>query len=141
MIYLLDTCVISELVSKQPNSKVVKWIDNIQDEYTYLSVITLGEIQRGIEKLPESKRKQILVEWLQSDLLIRFQDNILPIDIPVIFTWGKFVAQLELAGRKLPAMDSLIAATALHHKLHLVTRNEKDFLGTNVMLLNPWSSS
>lgn len=138
MRYLLDTNVISELVSKQPNERLITWIDGIDDQLVYLSVITIGEIKRGIEKLPNSRRKRTLDHWLNEDLLIRFDDKILAIDLPVILAWGKLIAQLEGQGRALPAIDSLIAATALHHDLNLVTRNEKDFAGTGVAIVNPW---
>ena len=138
MRYLLDTNVISELVSKQPNERVISWIDGIDDQLVYLSVITIGEIKRGIEKLPNSQRKRILNNWLNEDLLLRFDDKILAIDLPVMFTWGKLIAKLEGQGRALPAIDSLIAATAHHHDLNLVTRNEKDFDSTDVAIINPW---
>jgi tRNA(fMet)-specific endonuclease VapC len=136
--YLLDTNIISELVSKHPNEHVVSWIDGIDDQLVYLSVIAIGEIKRGIEKLPDSQRKRSLNNWLNEDLLIRFDDKILAIDLPVMFTWGKLIAKLESQGRVLPAIDSLIAATALYHDLNLVTRNEKDFDGTDVAVINPW---
>lgn len=138
MKHLLDTNVISELVSRQPNEHVIAWIDGIDDQLTYLSVITIGEIQRGIEKLPGSQRKRRLNNWLNEELLIRFDGMILHIDLAVMLTWGKLVARLESQGRALPAIDSLIAATALHHDLCLVTRNEKDFDGTDVIVINPW---
>jgi toxin FitB len=139
MSYLLDTNVISELVSKRPNKSVITWIDGIDDQLVYLSVITVGEIKRGIERLPEAKRRDDLVNWLNEDLLIRFDNKILTIDVPVILAWGTLIADLESRGRALPAIDSLIAATALQHELHLVTRNEKDFEGTGVIVINPWN--
>lgn len=135
MRYLLDTCVISELIAKQPNPQVGRWIDETDEERLYLSVITIGEIKRGVEKLPESHRKTRLKGWLDDDLLIRFQGRILSIDTPVMLVWGKLAARI---GRSLPAMDSLIAAIALSHNLHLVTRNEKDFAETGVEIVNPW---
>ena len=140
MKYLLDTCVISELIAKKPNDQVIEWIDAVDDRLMCLSVITVGEIKRGIEKLPESLRKQTLDDWLTGDFLLRFDDKILPIDTPVIFTWGELVARVERQGRSLPAFDSLIAAIAQHHNLLLVTRNEKDFAGTGVTVVNPWKS-
>ena len=138
MRYLLDTNVISELVSKQPNEHVIAWIDGIDDQLIYLSVITIGEIKRGIEKLPNSQRKRSLNNWLNEDLLIRFDDKILTIDLPVMLTLGRLIAKMESQGRALPAIDSLIAATALQHDLNLVTRNEKDFDRTDVAVTNPW---
>lgn len=140
MRYLLDTNIISELISRQPNEGVITWIDGIDEQLIYLSVITFGEIKRGIEKLPDSQRKRTLNNWLNDHLLLRFDDRILAIDLEVMFTWGELAARLESQGRTLPAIDSLVAATALHHDLNLVTRNEKDFDGTGVAVLNPWSA-
>jgi toxin FitB len=138
MKYLLDTNVISELVAKQPLAKVIEWLDNTDDSLIYLSVITIGELKRGIERLPASQRKATLRTWLTDELLIRFAGRILPVDPDVILTWGKLTAKLESTGRKLPAMDSLVAAIALHGQFVLVTRNEADFADTGVMILNPW---
>ncbi len=139
MRYLLDTNVISELISARPNKRVINWIDAIDDRLVFLSVITIGEIRRGIEKLPNSQRKDNLIDWLNEDLLIRFDNKILAIDIPVILAWGTLIAELESRGRALPAIDSLIAATARHHGLHLVTRNAEDFEGTSIAVIHPWN--
>jgi tRNA(fMet)-specific endonuclease VapC len=141
MRFLIDTCVISELVAKRPNQKVIKWIDTIDPGDVYLSVITIGEIRKGIEKLSDIKRKTVLQEWLVNELLIRFTDRILLIDLDVIMVWGKMVAHLELIGKKMAAMDSLIAAIALSGNLRLVTSNEKDFESSGVQIMNPWKDS
>lgn len=138
MNYLLDTNVISELVAKQPSQKVMDWIDTIPDERIYLSVVTIGELKKGIEKLPAAQRKELLRDWLNEELLVRFAGRILPIDTAVMLIWGQFTATLEQRGRKLPAMDSLIAALALKSGFTLVTRNEADFFDTGVTVLNPW---
>jgi tRNA(fMet)-specific endonuclease VapC len=138
MKYLLDTCVVSELVSKIPNSKVVEFVDSLDYDDVYLSVITIGEIIKGIEKLPRSKRKQELHTWLREDLLARFGGKIIPIDNDVITAWGMLIARLELAGTPIPAIDSLIAATALTFAFSLVTRNVDDFEGSEVEIVNPW---
>ncbi|MBD2443875.1 type II toxin-antitoxin system VapC family toxin [Dolichospermum sp. FACHB-1091] len=139
MTYLLDTCLISELVAKQPNQKVLDWVDAQVPETLYLSVITIGEIARGICKLTPSKRKESLTTWLNETLPNRFENRILTIDVSTMVLWGNLICQLEQNGRPLPAMDSLIAAIALQHSLSLVTRNEKDFAGTGVVIINPWS--
>ena len=136
MNYLLDTCVISEFTSKQPEPQVIEWMDAVNDETLFLSAITIGEIQRGIAKLPDSPRREKLEKWLHEDLFLRFNGRILPLTAQVMLTWGKLTAQ----GRTLPAVDSMIAALALHHNLCLVTRNVKDFDGTGVTLFNPWPS-
>jgi tRNA(fMet)-specific endonuclease VapC len=138
MTFLLDTCVISELVAKQPNLHVVQWVDSIDEDKLFLSAITIGEIKRGIEKLADSNRKSALAEWLEGDLLIRFTDRILPIDIPVMLVWGQLTANLEKQGKRIPAIDSLIAAICLQGRLDLVTRNERDFAHSGVAVVNPW---
>lgn len=138
MKYLLDTCVISELVSKQPNTKVVEFVDLLDSEDVYLSVITIGEIVKGIEKLPKSRRKTDLHNWLNEDLLVRFEGNILTLDTDILIEWGALTARLESAGKTIPAIDSLIAATALAKKMTLVTRNVSDFEETDVEIVNPW---
>jgi predicted nucleic acid-binding protein len=138
MKYLLDTCVISELVARQPDAGLVKWIDGADEERLYLCAITVGEIAKGIAKLADSERRRALTEWLEEDLLIRFQGRILPIDAHVMLAWGELVASLEMQGRKMPAMDALIAAIALQGNLDLVTRNEGDFVHSGVRAINPW---
>ena len=138
MKYLLDTCVISELVAREVNPKVVEFVDSLDSDDVYLSVITIGEIAKGIEKLPKSKRKHELHTWLTEDLLVRFDEKIVPFDTDVLLQWGFLAARLESKGKILPAMDSLIAATVLTHKFALVTRNVEDFNGANIEIINPW---
>jgi predicted nucleic acid-binding protein len=135
---LLDTCVISELISKKPNPKVVEFVDSLDAEDVYLSVITIGEIVKGIERLPSSKRRSELQAWLNDDLLVRFEGNVVPLDIDIMTAWGRITARLESAGKTMPAIDSLIAATVLDRKMTLVTRNVSDFEGTNAEIVNPW---
>lgn len=139
MSFLLDTCVISELAAKQPDSGLVEWIDSRAEEQLYLSVITIGEIKKGIEKLPDSGRRSELTKWLEEELLVRFKDKILPIDVNVMLVWGALMANLEQQGRKMPAIDSLIAAIAIQGKLDLVTRNVTDFEHSGVPVINPWT--
>ena len=138
MRYLLDTNVISELVARQPDQAVLTWIEALDQTAVYLSVITIGEIHRGIERLPESAKRERLRAWLTDDLLVRFSDRIVPIDVGVMMAWGSMVARLIREGRPLSAMDSLIAAQAIHHGYSLVTRNESDFRDTGVNVMNPW---
>ncbi len=138
MSYLLDTCVISELVARRPHPDVIQWVDQTNETDLYLSVLTIGEIRKGIEKLPNSERKSLLDRWLSEQLLARFQDRLLPIDAPVMLQWGQLTGMLELQGKPMGAIDSLIAATALHGGLTLVTRNEADFQYTGVPILNLW---
>jgi predicted nucleic acid-binding protein len=136
--YLLDTNVISELVARRPSQPVVQWIDALEADSVYLSVITIGELRKGIEKLPDSPRKNTLSAWLTDDLLVRFGGRVLSVDVDVMLAWGELTGRMERSGRRLPAIDSLIAALAIQHKCSLVTRNEDDFKDTGVTVLNPW---
>ena len=138
MNYLLDTCVISELIKPRPSQKVVTWIDSIEEEKLYISVITIGEFEKGISKLPTSSKKDRISDWLNEDLLIRFKGRILDLDVNTLIKWGQIVANLENQGRKIPAVDSLIAATVLQYDLCLVTRNIQDFQNCSIKILNPW---
>jgi predicted nucleic acid-binding protein len=137
MNYLLDTCVLSEYLKKQPNTDVIDWVEEQLEESLYLGVLTIGEIRKGISRLPESRRRSQLAEWILS-VVKRYDNRILPIDIAVVTTWGDLKAALELKGIILPAVDSLIAATALENDLTVVTRNESDFEPTGVKILNIW---
>jgi len=136
--YLLDTNVISELIAREPNQKVVDWIDSLDPETVYLSVITIGELRKGIEKLVPSRRKDQLTVWLENDLLLRFADKIVAITKDVMLVWGDLTGRLERDGKPIAAIDSLLAATALQGEYTLVTRNEEDFQHTGVSILNPW---
>lgn len=138
MKYLLDTCLISELVKKEPNPGVVNWLDE-QDELTlFLSVLNLGELQKGISKLPEGTKKDELQAWIGLDLVERFAGRILDIDLETALCWGRIQGEAERAGEKLPVMDSLIAATAAAHGLVVVTRNVRDMERCGVRVCNPW---
>lgn len=139
MSYLLDTCVVSELVARRPNPKVVRWIDSIDEACLYLSVITLGEIRKGIAKLADGERKSTLIEWLAEQLLVRFEGRIVPLDAEILLAWGNLTGALELVGAPMPAIDSLLAATALQRGLTLVTRNGADFQHAGVPILDPWA--
>lgn len=138
MSYILDTNVISELVAAHPNPNVTGWIADLDPQMAFLSVITSGELKKGIEKLADSSHKAALDRWLNGDLLVRFQDQLLPIDVGTMLTWGALNARLEAAGRPMPAIDSLLAATAAYTGFTLVTRNTADFERTGINLLNPW---
>ncbi len=138
MKYLLDTNIVSELVAKRPNPRVVKWVDSLDPDNLYLSVITIGELRKGVEKLPNSKRKEALSYWLSDDLLIRFSGRILVLDVEVMLTWGELTGSIEPTRKTVSAIDSLIAAVALNHNCTLVTRNEDDFRKLGITILNPW---
>lgn len=138
MKYLLDTCLISELVKKEPNSTVVSWLDEQEEQCLFLSVLTLGELQKGISKLPTGARRDELQAWAEHDLVERFTGRIIDIDLETALFWGKLQGESELKGERLPVMDSLIAATATVHGLIVVTRNLKDIERCRVRVCNPW---
>lgn len=133
--YLIDTNVISELRRRQPEPRVVAWFEQRPAGQLYLSVLSLGEIRRGVEKLEAGERQRALHTWLEQELPAFFAGRLLPIDGAVAHRWGLLMAQM---GRPLPAIDSLLAATALEHNLVLTTRNLKDVAGLPVAVINPW---
>jgi toxin FitB len=138
MAYLLDTCTISEMVSVKPNAKVLKWFESQSEKTLYLSIITIGEIEKGIYQLPQSKKRLRLESWLFDELVPSFQNRLLEIDRKLVTTWAKMNAELKAKGMIRQSFDSLIEATALHHQMILVTRNVKDFQDSQVTILNPW---
>lgn len=138
MNYVLDTNVISELIARQPNRTVVDWVDSLDPERVYLSVITIGELRKGIEKLAFSRRKDELTQWLTSDLQLRFAGKIIDITTNVMLAWGELTGRLEREGKSMLAIDSLIAASVLEGKFTLATRNEDDFQHAGIPLINPW---
>jgi toxin FitB len=135
--YLLDTNVLSELRRKSPDATVVEWFARRPPSTLYLSVLTLGELRKGIEGVADTKRRLALNDWLESDLPAFFVGRILPIDAQVAERWGRLVAA---AGRPLPAIDSLLCATAAQHGLSIVTRNGKDFADMGLDIINPWAT-
>jgi toxin FitB len=138
--YLLDTCVLSEFQRPAPQATVVAWLRAQEEETFFLSVLTLGELQRGISRLPTSRKRNRLQAWLDSDLRQRFEGRILPIDDNVALRWGEVQARVEARGTSLPVMDNLIACTALIHNLAVVTRNGEDFARTGVRVVDPWAA-
>jgi predicted nucleic acid-binding protein len=136
--FLLDTNCISELVRARPESRVMDWMEAVDESLLYLSVLTLGEIRKGAATLPPSRRRTYLESWLESDLQVRFAGRILAIDNAVADRWGWLTAEAQRKGRSLAAIDGLLAATALHHNLTIVSRNVNDFSSTQVPILNPW---
>jgi len=138
MKFLLDTNIISELLKPNPNPLVIRWINRYEQVDLFISVLTLGEIRKGIDKLVYSKRKLNLAIWFENDVLRKFESNILNIDLAISLRWGYIKAVNEMNGIKLPVIDSLIACTAIEHNLILATRNTKDFFNTGCNLFNPW---
>lgn len=140
MNYLLDTNVVSEWVKPKSDPRVVRWTAEVDEDRTFLSVMTFAEIRQGIEELDEGARRKALATWLEEDLPERFAGRILPIDLAVADACGRLLAQSVRRGAPLSAADALFAATALSRNLTLVTRNARHFAGTGVVLLNPWMS-
>ncbi len=139
MSFLLDTSVISELVKKNPHDNVLGWIGRQDEGSLFLSVLTLGELEKGIAKLGASVRKSRLLSWVRRDLTERFGSRLLPIDMQVAARWGQLSGESERRGLPLPVIDSLLAATALVRGLQMVTRNIEDFQRCGVACIDPWS--
>lgn len=140
MNYLLDTCLISELVKPSPNKKVLDWINDTPNERLFLCVVTIGEIRKGLTKLPDSKKKNQLTNWLNT-LLEDYQSRIYSIDLTVAENWGVIQGKAENDGKPIASVDALIAAVAYTNNLIIVTRNESDFSASNVTTMNPWASN
>ena len=136
MTYLLDTNVVSELARRKPAAAVLKWLDKAPYESIHLSVLTRGELRNGVERLSDGERKEHLRQWLDRDVAAWFGDRLLPVSAEIADRWGRLVAESR---RPLPAIDSLLAATALHHGLRLVTRNVSDFRFAGLTVINPWA--
>jgi hypothetical protein len=135
--YLIDTNVLSELRRREPNAQVVAWMQARPRQSLYLSVLSLGEIRKGIEGVADPAFRQTLTDWLEVELRHYFVGRLLDIDETVADRWGRVQAA---SGRSLPVIDGLLAATALQHDLSLVTRNTRDFEGLGVRLINPWQA-
>ena len=139
MSFLLDTNVVSEWVKPRPEPRVVAWLAEVDEDRVFISVVTLGELRHGIERLPTSRRRQRLDEWLRNELPQRFEGRVLPIDAAVADAWGTIVAQHERTGRSISTIDAFMAATAQVHDLTLVTRNASDFRSSMKTVFDPWT--
>jgi predicted nucleic acid-binding protein len=137
---LLDTCALSEKLQKNPDAGFVKWLDAQDVDELYVSVISVGEISKGIELLPDSKKKTLLDQWFTKQFLPFFDGRILHFKREEAIKWGKLFASCQLKGDKPPAIDCLIAATALTNNMAIVTRNERDFRAFEVEVINPWDA-
>jgi predicted nucleic acid-binding protein len=135
--FLLDTCVLSELTRPTPHSRVSAWLGEQDAAALHLSVLTVGEIEKGVALLPRGMKKRSLTTWLAT-LRSTYADRLLPVDSAIAAIWGRTAAAVQRRGRRLSVVDGLIAATALHHGLTVVTRNVADFQATGATLLNPW---
>ena len=138
MRFLLDTNVLSEPTRIQPDTRVLRWLHDLDEDRAFISVISLAEIRRGVSLLDVGRRREALSDWLSYELPQRFEGRLLPVDGPIAFAWGDLMANAKRAGRGLAAMDGFLASTAIAHDLTLATRNTKDFDGLGVRLIDPW---
>jgi predicted nucleic acid-binding protein len=138
--YLLDTSVLSELVKKNPRRQVVNWVDEQEESTLFLCVLTVGELEKGIAKLPASARRTNLISWVRRELAGRFGGRLLSVDVRVAERWGAMAGESEKRGKPLPVIDSLLAATALVHDLQIVSRNVSDFERCGVVGINLWAN-
>lgn len=138
--FLLDTNIISELIKPRPHPQVTEWIDAADEHTLFLSVLTLGEIRKGVTAMPAGKRRSALEAWLGRDLLSRFSGRILAVDLAIADVWGQISGAAAAKKTPIAVIDGLVAASALNHDLVLVTRNTKDFAAAPVSLFDPWSA-
>jgi predicted nucleic acid-binding protein len=136
--FLLDTCVLSELVKSAPSENLVNWIEEQEEQELYLSVVTIGELYKGIFKLSPGQRRSRLEQWVSEDLSQRFHGRVFPVDANVAKVWGAILGEAESLGSPLPVIDALIGATASVFGCTVVTRNVVDLERTQVEVLNPW---
>jgi predicted nucleic acid-binding protein len=139
--FLLDTNVVSEWAKPRPEPRVVAWLAEVDEDRVFLSVVTIGELRHGIERLAAGRRRERLDEWLRDELPQRFEGRVLPIDATVADAWGSIVARRVRAGRPIGAIDAFVAATAEVHGLTLVTRNAADFRASVKTVLDPWTET
>jgi len=136
--FLLDTNAVSEWVKPQPNPGLIGWMAAADEDRIFISVVSLAELHYGVERMPASRRRSRLEQWLQHELPLRFENRILLVDTNIAEAWGRAVSRSEAAGRPIGAIDAFLAATAEIHQLTLVTRNVSDFPLLKAVL-NPWT--
>jgi predicted nucleic acid-binding protein len=135
---LLDTNVLSEVRRPAPDLNVLKWLDTLDEDRAFLSVVTIAELRRGIALMDTGQRRDALAAWISHDLPNRFEGRTIPIDTPIAERWGDLMSEARRRGVALSVMDGFLAATALVRGLVVATRNTKDFLPVGVQVLNPW---
>lgn len=137
---LLDTNVLSEVTRTAPDARVLRWLDGLDEDRSFISVVSIAEIRRGVALMDEGRKREALVEWLARDLPQRFEQRVLPVDEAVALAWGDLMGLAKRRGRGLSSMDGMIAATAIARQLTLATRNTKDFDGFGLELFDPWTA-
>ncbi|MBB4480580.1 type II toxin-antitoxin system VapC family toxin [Rhizobium etli] len=135
---LLDTNVLSEVTKPNPDMRVLAWLDQLDEDRSFISIVSIAEIRRRVTLMDEGRKRDALAEWLARDLPQRFERRIIPVDEPVALAWGDLMGRAKRSGRGLSSMDGLIAATAVAHDLTLATRNTRDFEGFGIELIDPW---
>ncbi len=141
MSFLLDTNVVSEWTQPRPHPRVMGWLAEVDEDRVFLSVVTLGELRQGVDRLAAGRRRDRLDAWLRHDLPLRFEGRVLPIDATIADLWGGIRAKREIAGRPIAVIDGFIAATAEAHDLTLATRNAVDFRSSVKTVFDPWTDS
>jgi predicted nucleic acid-binding protein len=139
MSFLLDTNVVSEWVKPLPDTGVVAWLAEADEDRVFISVVTLAELRHGIARMAVGGRRTRLDAWLRHELPLRFEGRVLAVDAGIADAWGHVVAESERVGRRIGAIDAFIAATAKVHSLTLVTRNTSDFEPMVKAMVNPWA--
>lgn len=135
---LLDTNVLSEVTKPRLEGRVLQWLDGLDEDRCFISVVSIAEIRRGVALMDNGRKRDALFEWLVRDLPQRFEHRVIPVDERVAVAWGDLMGEAKRNGRGMSSMDGLIAATAVAHDLVLATRNIKDFEGFGIDLIDPW---
>lgn len=138
MRFLLDTNVLSEVTRSRPDARVLQWLDELDEDRSFISVVSIAEIRRGVALMDKGRKRDALNEWLTSDLPQRFDQRVIAVEQDVALAWGDLMGDAKRNGCNLSSMDGLIAATAIAHDLALATRNIKDFEGLGIRLVDPW---
>ncbi|OWV69548.1 recombinase [Rhizobium sp. R634] len=136
---LLDTNILSEVTKPNPDMRVLAWLDQLDEDRSFISIVSIAEIRRGVALMDNGRKRDALGEWLARDLPQRFEGRIIPVDEPVALSWGDLMGRAKRSGRGLSSMDGLIAATAIAYDLTLATRNTRDFEGFGIELVDPWT--
>ncbi len=139
MNFLLDTNVLSEVTKPRPDERILQWLHGVDEDRTFISIVSIAEIRRGVALMDSGRQRDVLADWLAHDLPRRFDSRVIAVEGPVALAWGDLMALAKRNGRGLASMDGLIAATAIAHDLIMVTRNTKDFAGFGLKLIDPWN--
>lgn len=136
--FLLDTCVLSEFTRPRPARSLDRWLSDVSDASQFVSVLTIGELEKGVSRLPSSRKRSALEKWLAA-VRLRLADRLLPIDLAVAEEWGRISARCEAVGRPIPVVDALLGATGIVHGHTVVTRNTSDIARSGARVLDPWN--